>query len=334
MRRTHVLSLAFLALLMIPHRAWTQQEIEQARDLGSLPSGWPKAGPTCSGGVAVDDSSFENGYRIPFASDARFVQRLTPAAFPAIVNRVCACWQVGLDAAAMPFNFLIYDDDGPGGLPGHLLGSVPSAISIGTPFGEGSVGVDCANLGIRVDAGAVFIGVQWNAATNVDFFTCGDESTTTPPRVMYYSDNGGTSWATVASRFSDARALGLRAEFGAVPGDPAPPAGPWLTTPELPGFQFKAVIGGSRTATQVLDCVPETLCLAGAIADRTEVFVRIIGPRANGFLWPEVVRFTVAQVEVWVQKTTGGKINYYKLAGVPADSDVLNGLVDRDGFLP
>jgi hypothetical protein len=38
--------------------------------------------------------------------------------------------------------------------------------------------------------------------------------------------------------------------------------------------------------------------------------------------------------ELWIQKTPAGPINYYKLAGVSQDSDVLNGLVDREGFLP
>jgi hypothetical protein len=113
-----------------------------------------------------------------------------------------------------------------------------------------------------------------------------------------------------------------------------PPAGPWLTTPELPGFRFKARIASTRIATQVDDCVPETLCLAGAVSDRTEIFVRIIGPRPNGFLWPQVVRFTVARVEVWVQEGTSGPIKYYLLPGVSQDSDTLNGLVDRQGFLP
>lgn len=116
--------------------------------------------------------------------------------------------------------------------------------------------------------------------------------------------------------------------------DPAPPAGNWLTTPELPGFRFKARISNTRIATPVSDCVPETLCLAGAVADRTEIFVRIIGPRPNGFLWPQVVRFTVARVEVWIQEGTNGPINYYLLPGVSQDSDVLDGLVDREGFRP
>jgi hypothetical protein len=111
-----------------------------------------------------------------------------------------------------------------------------------------------------------------------------------------------------------------------------PPGGPWLTTGQLPGFRFKVRIGGDAAGTRVNDCVPETLCVAGAIPTRTEVFVRIIGPR-NGYLWPSVIRFTAAQVEVWIEQLSSGEVAYYRLERVPVDVDELNGLVDRTGFL-
>lgn len=294
----------------------------------------PQVGPTCSGGVAVDDGSIEQGYRIG-ASDVRLVQRLTPLAYPSTLSRVCACWLTGTDPSAMTFSFLIYDDDGPGGGPGTILGSIPSSVNIGSPFSSGFVGQDCTALGIELTSGGAYVGVQWNGVANEDLFVCADESAATPAAQVFRSTSGGTTWQTLASSFPNNRALLFRAEFttSASP-DPVPPSGPWITTTALPGFQFKSVIDGTRTATKVADCVPETLCLAGALPTRTEAFVRIIGPRSNGFLWPEVIRFTVARVELWVQKTTGGTINYYSLAGVSQDSDVLNGIVDRTGFLP
>ncbi len=325
---------AVLAMVLVPTCLSAQAEVDQRTSLGSGGTTlWPQAGPTCSGGTALDDGSFENGYRTAFATDARFVQRLTPPSYPSGLERVCACWATGLDPAVMAFNFLIYDDDGPSGSPGRLLGTVPSSVLISTAFGEAFVGEDCASLNLRTESGGVYVGVQWNAATNVDFFTCSDESSATPLATMFRSSNAGLSWIPVTGTFPDAKALGFRGEFVPLV-DPDPPVGPWLTTAALPGYQFKSQISGNRAATLVADCVPETLCLAGAIPTRAEVFVRIIGPRGNGFLWPEVVRFTVSQVELWVQKTPTGPINYYKLPAVSQDSDVLNGLVDREGFLP
>ncbi len=116
--------------------------------------------------------------------------------------------------------------------------------------------------------------------------------------------------------------------------DPAPPAGSWLTTAALPDFQFKVRIAGGLTGVREGDCVPETLCVSGAVPGRSEVFVRVVGPRPNGYLWPNVVKFTPSQVEVWIQQTGTGEIQYYLLAGSAPDSDELPGLFDRNGFLP
>ena len=60
----------------------------------------------------------------------------------------------------------------------------------------------------------------------------------------------------------------------------------------------------------------------------------IIGPRPNGFLWVNLVRFTTSRVEVWVQKRSGGEIRYYDLPAIPGDSDDLSGLVDKQAFTP
>ncbi|HEV7667198.1 MAG TPA: hypothetical protein VGS22_01660 [Thermoanaerobaculia bacterium] len=322
-----------IAMSFVSNFVGAQAEVDRMNVSGNRSVLWPQAGPTCTAGTALDDGTFESGYRIPSAADVRFVQRLTPSEYPASLTRVCACWKVPAPDA-MPFTFLIYDDNGPEGTPGTLLGSLPASVTIDTASGEEFVGRDCASLNLLTPSGSVYVGVRWNAADHSSFFVCSDETFETPLAVMYVSDDGGLTWNSVPSQFGDnARALGLRGEFVATE-DPDPPAGSWLTTTALPGYQFKSRIDGNRNATQVNDCVPETICLAGAIANRTEAFVRIIGPRQNGFLWPEVIRFTVAQVELWVQKTTGGPINYYRLPGVSQNSDVLNGIVDREGFLP
>jgi hypothetical protein len=119
---------------------------------------------------------------------------------------------------------------------------------------------------------------------------------------------------------------------------PLPPSGAWVTTPELPGYQFQVRItpnGASSIAgTPVADCPSETLCMAGAVPTRSEVLVRIVGPKPNGYLWPNVIRFTTSRVEVWIEKTTGAISNYYELDALPTDSDILTGVVDRFGFLP
>ncbi|HXU31707.1 MAG TPA: hypothetical protein VN851_14125 [Thermoanaerobaculia bacterium] len=323
-----------VAILLSSTGVFAQTNVFRFSDLQGGSPIEPQAGPTCSGGSAADDGSIEEGYRVG-APDVRIVQRLLPPNYPSILSRVCTCWLTGTDPSAMSFNFMVYDDDGPSGTPGTFLGSVPSTVNIGAPFSSAFVGESCTSLGIHLASGGAYVGVQWNGVANEDLFICADESPSTPLAQVYQSTSGGNSWNPITDFFEADRALMVRAEFVNDTGpDPLPPDGPWITTTALPGFQFKSRIDNIRIATKVTDCVPETLCLAGAIPTRSEVFVRIIGPRPNGFLWPEVIRFTTSQVELWVQKTSGGPINYYNLAGVSQNSDVLNGLVDREGFTP
>jgi hypothetical protein len=115
---------------------------------------------------------------------------------------------------------------------------------------------------------------------------------------------------------------------------PAPPAGAYLTSAEFADFRFKARIAGSTIGTQVPDCQIDTLCVAGAIPDRAEIMVRIVGPRANGLLWPNVIKFTTSRVEVWIEQISTGKLEYYDLAGANPNFDRLPGIFDREGFVP
>ncbi len=117
---------------------------------------------------------------------------------------------------------------------------------------------------------------------------------------------------------------------------PAPPAGAWLATSQIPGFQFKVRVtaGAPITGVQESDCVPETLCVSASVPGRSEVLVRIVGPKPNGYLWPNVTKFNTSQVEVWIDQLSTGNIKYYILPGAWPGLDDLPGLYDRTGFLP
>lgn len=114
--------------------------------------------------------------------------------------------------------------------------------------------------------------------------------------------------------------------------------GEWLSTPELPGFEFQVVItqsGGSTvTGERTSQCIPETFCASGALAGRPEVFVKMIGPRPNGFLWVQISRFTPSQVDVRVRQESTGEVNQYTLPAVGPASDDVSGLQDREAFSP
>lgn len=110
----------------------------------------------------------------------------------------------------------------------------------------------------------------------------------------------------------------------------------FLTSAELPDFRIKVQIfpvGGSPIlGKKEIQCQSETLCVSGAVAGRPEVFVRVVGPRPNGYFWPTVVRFTPSRVEVEIQRISTGEVKRYTLEAVPANTGQLPGLQDRTGF--
>jgi hypothetical protein len=110
----------------------------------------------------------------------------------------------------------------------------------------------------------------------------------------------------------------------------------FLTLKEIPDFRFQVRIfpagGAPISGKKVSQCAPETLCVSGAVANRPEVYLRVIGPRPNGYYWPTIVRFTLARVEVEIQRISTGEVKRYALEAVPGDADELPGLQDRTGF--
>jgi hypothetical protein len=92
--------------------------------------------------------------------------------------------------------------------------------------------------------------------------------------------------------------------------------------------------GGQPGVRRETACVGEALCASGAVRGRTEVIVRVVGPRPNGRLWPTLVRFTTSRVEVWIRQVSSGLILYYDLPALPSGDETLAGLVDRQGFAP
>jgi len=117
-----------------------------------------------------------------------------------------------------------------------------------------------------------------------------------------------------------------------------PSAGPALSTSELPGFRFWVRFGDPATSTwwgaKEPLCMPETLCVSGAMQGRTEVLLRIVGPKPNGYLWPTLVKLSTSRVEVWIEQVATGVTKCYVLPGAEPGSCSLEGLFDRTGFLP
>ncbi len=119
---------------------------------------------------------------------------------------------------------------------------------------------------------------------------------------------------------------------GAAPQPPPPAAAP-ITDPQIPGYRFWVRIDGARLGTRVADCLPQTVCVASAVANRPEILLRLLR-KPNGFLWPHIARFNTTAIEVWIRQISTGQTKYYRLPAAAPGSDALPGLIDRTGFLP
>jgi hypothetical protein len=120
------------------------------------------------------------------------------------------------------------------------------------------------------------------------------------------------------------------------PPPPPPPAG-FFIDPAYPDFSFRVLIGPPGAAIpgrRETGCQSDTVCVSGAVPGRPEVYLRILGPRPNGFLWPTVIRFTPARVVVDIRQASSGQERTYTLAAVLPGNPNLSGRQDRTGFLP
>jgi hypothetical protein len=150
---------------------------------------------------------------------------------------------------------------------------------------------------------------------------------------------GGRGGALVAWRPTSSTTIVEGFVVGNAGGGSGPPSSPLpIESLELPGFhvwvRFSPQATAPSWATLVEPCLAQALCAAGLLPARAEVIVRLIGPKPNGFLWPQIVRFTTDQVEVWVQQKATGVTRYYLLSGGSPGSETLTGRVDRHGFKP
>jgi len=104
-----------------------------------------------------------------------------------------------------------------------------------------------------------------------------------------------------------------------------------------PDFRFKVRIlanGQTIFGTPEPACIDETVCVSGALAGRSELFLRLIGPRPNGFLHTQLVRFTPSRVDVEIERAATGERQVYVLPEIPRSSHDLGGRVDREAFVP
>src|SRR6266850_7464225 len=77
--------------------------------------------------VIHDDGGIENGYsgNPGLVTEVRFVDKFTPSSYPASYSSVCLDFVILPGGPpTYPIDVVVFDDDGPGGAPGTLLGEL------------------------------------------------------------------------------------------------------------------------------------------------------------------------------------------------------------------
>ncbi len=175
----------------------------------------PEASADCSSGTVYDDGVFNDFYGV---NPAYVVMRFDLPLGTTVIDQVCACFArapAGADTT-LPFDVVVFDNNGSGGSPGTFLGSV-AATATGIPVVGNSdfYSVNLENSGISLPDTSVYVGVHFNSANH---YVCGDRSAGTTQRDVYHSYSGD-SWTSSSSptQFGGAgpRAWGIRVEAAA-----------------------------------------------------------------------------------------------------------------------
>ena len=152
------------------------------------------ATPNCSGGLVYDDGGYETVYSLG-PGNAGTVMRFDLPAGTTGLDQVCTCFSRDVGApSSMSFQVVVYDNNGTGGGPGTLLGTVNATASSIPVFPAAQYyNVNLAASGITLPDQNVFAGVIWPGGSPDTIYICGDRTASTPQRTIFGSGNGGSS---------------------------------------------------------------------------------------------------------------------------------------------
>ena len=207
--------------------------------------------------VIQDDGTIEDGYSgSPGAgvTEVRVVDKFTPTSYPSTYSSVCLDF-VTLAGGPPTYNIdvVVFDDDGPGGSPGTLLGSVNAQSATTHVFSPGQTPIwnsyNISGLGLNITSGSVYIGARWMPPSPTNVYISADESTGHPVGFAggYFWDNVDNAWFTTQTLFPAYRACMIRPVQG--PAGPTPTGTPSPTatataTPCTAQYSI-AQVGGS-----------------------------------------------------------------------------------------
>ncbi len=225
-----IVSVAALAAAMafsVPGQAQLADEVGAISDAGGARGGLPTV-CTDPNIIAIDDGAAENGYsgNAAVVSEAIVVQRFSAVDFPdGAMDTVCI-GLVSLGPTSLNFEIVVFDDDGPSGVPGTELGAVPASAS-GVPTGlpETVFSYDISAAGITLPAtGNFYLGMRWTPSDPNIFIAADETGATNAGAGQLFFDTGDPmtdDWQAINGLFPNYSALIVRAL--PAQGTPPPP---------------------------------------------------------------------------------------------------------------
>ena len=239
MSSKHVFFLALCLLSITGMRPVIGQTVSPAVDVKSNPSFDPTIEQepvitpfnidcdTAPGLIITDDGSMENAYsgNPSLVPQVSIVEGFSVPQ-PRLLQQVCLSFYTQ-GPSSLDFGVIILDDDGPGGMPGTILGTVSATIS-GIPSSFSPIvwhTVDLSSLNLTL-SGTVYIGVRWIPPSPFNILLIADESPATPlaPGYVFFTDNS-TNWETLQSVFYGYRSMMIRPQFEVQTSEAVPFAG-------------------------------------------------------------------------------------------------------------
>src|SRR5215208_6515982 len=212
------------------------QTAKQAKAPWFFPNHQP-SGIDCNDPTIIrhDDGTIENGYSGNPAggvTEVRFVDKFTPTSYPRTYSSVCLDFvTLAGGPPTYPVDVVVYDDDGAGGTPGTLLGSLNAQPATTHIFAAGQMPIwnsyNISGLGINVTSGSVYIGARWMPPAPTNVYMSADQTGAVGFAGGYWWNNNANAWATIQSAFPAYHSCMIRAFEG--PAGPSPTASPTPT---------------------------------------------------------------------------------------------------------
>ena len=194
-------------------------------------------------GIAESALGWEPGTHV-----GRYANRFTPAAYPARIDTICSAFATSTDVATFNLDLAVYDDDGPDGEPGTLLGvktvkAHPQAVG-NMPFEPAFEAFDVTDMNLGIVSGSVYLSVEWDATASGNVYIAMDS---VPPAPIEggYQRGDNQPWVSIQSINWTYRTLYIRARM--------PPAGPGAPSLRKSFAPAQIDAGQSSTLTIRLD---------------------------------------------------------------------------------